>query len=224
MKYPQQKLTRYKALIFDFDGTLVPCLDLHAMKQQILEFTLKETGIARDEIAHMMMVEFIEHTREWLVARGNHGHNYYDRAHDLVKKIELDAAATTNLFPGTLALLNSLKSQGLKIGIVTRNCEQALRLMSPSIDTYCDALVARDQANFLKPDPRHLSQCLQQMGVEPMDSLMVGDGIVDIQLAQALDVDSVGVLGGHNSAPELMAASPTWLIEHVNELAQYLVD
>ena len=222
MKYPEQTLNHYDAFIFDFDGTLVPCLDLRAMKQQVLDFTIQETGIERSAIAHMMMVEFIDHTQAWLAKSGSPEHPYYEKAHKLVRKIELDAAAGTSLFSGTLELLNSMKSLGYKIGIVTRNCEQALRLMSPTIDTFCDALVTRDQAEYLKPDPRHLQQCLDQLNVSPTDSLMVGDGIVDIHLAQALKVDSLGVLGGHNSESELMAANPTWLIEHVNELEAYI--
>lgn len=224
MNYPRHKLTRYQAFVFDFDGTLVPCLDLSAMKKQLLDFTVEETGINRQDIDTMMMVEFIEHTQQWLATTGRSDRNYFERAHELVREIELRAAQETTLFPGTLELLTLLKRGGKKIGVVTRNCEQALRLMSPAIDTFCDALITRDQAEYLKPDPRHLQQCLEQLNVKPADSLMIGDGIVDIQLAQALNVDSVGVLGGHNSAAELKSVSPTWLITHVNDLAEYVTE
>lgn len=222
MKFPEDGLSHYQAFIFDFDGTLVPCLDLVAMKQRVLEFTIEKTGIARGEIQSMMMVEFIAHTHAWLVDDGREGTGYFDQAHDLVREIEIEAARTTSLFPGTTELLETLKALGKRIGIVTRNCEQALRLMCPDIDDFCDVLVARDHTQYLKPDPRHLQQCLTTLGAEPADCLMIGDGIVDIQIAQALKMDSVGVLGGHNSEAELTAASPTWLIEHVNDLKIYL--
>lgn len=222
MKYPKQTLNHYDAFIFDFDGTLVPCLDLRAMKEQVLDFTIQQTGIERSAIAHMMMVEFIDHTQTWLAKKGSPEHPYYEKAHELVRDIEIEAAANTSLFPGTLELLTWLKSRGIKIGIVTRNCEQAIRLMSPGIDLFCDALIARDHAEYLKPDARHLQQCLTHLEVKAANSLMVGDGIVDIQLAKALNVDSVAVLGGHNSEAELMEANPTWLVGHVNELENFL--
>jgi len=222
MKYPDNGLDHYHAFIFDFDGTLVPCLDLRAMKQRVLDFTIERTGIARHEIQNMMMVEFIDHTHRWLIETGQQGTDYFEQAHNLVREIEIEAATATSLFPGTAELLSTLKACDKQIGIVTRNCEQALRLMCPNIDDFCDALVARDHAQYLKPDPRHLQQCLSALDTSFTDSLMIGDGVVDIQIAQAMKVDCVGVLGGHNSEAELAAASPTWLIKHVNDLKIYL--
>ena len=218
---PELDLSRYQAIVFDFDGTLVPCLDLRAMKRELIEFTVRETGIAREAIESMMMVEFIDHTQSWLEQKGEK-HNYFERAHDLVKSIELEAANRTKLFPGTAALLNRLQTSGLRIGVVTRNCEQAVRTMYPEVEQVCASLVARDQAKFLKPDPRHLQQCLDELEVSAAGCLMVGDGIIDVQIAKDLGAGSLAVTSGHNSMQELKQADPDWLLAHVNELENYL--
>ena len=220
--HPKFDIERYRAIIFDFDGTLVPCLDLRAMKERLLEFTVAETGIDRHEIEPMMMVEFIDHTSQWL-QDPQQSTDYYDAAHRLVKDIELTAAAETTLFPGTKTLLNLLRTRGLQIGIVTRNCDQAVRTMFPDVDEICCSVVARDQARFLKPDPRHLQQCLDELKVLPSESLMVGDGLIDVQIAQALEMDSLAVSSGHNTRVELQAARPTWLMQHVNNMESHLV-
>ena len=214
-------LSRYHAIVFDFDGTLVPCLDLRAMKRRLIEFTVRETGIAREAIESMMMVEFIDHTQNWLDQKGG-GRDYFERAHALVKDIELEAADRTQLFPGTASLLSRLRKAGLRLGVVTRNCEQAVRAMYPDISNVCESVIARDQANHLKPDPRHLQQCLDELSVSATETLMVGDGIIDVQIAKDLGAASLAVTSGHNSANELEQAQPDWLLSHVNELENYL--
>ncbi|MGR8946506.1 MAG: HAD family hydrolase [Gammaproteobacteria bacterium] len=217
----QFELQRYNAIIFDFDGTLVPCLDLRAMKERVLSFTISETGIARKLIEPMMMVEFIDYAHKWLELRGRGG-DYFDSAHRLVKEIELAAAADTRLFPGTDRLLEELRNRGMKIGVVTRNCEQAVTMMFPSIKETCSSVIARERARHLKPDPRHLQQCLDELKVPASQALMVGDGIIDIEIAHALNMESLAVLSGHNSDTELNAAHPTWVMDHVNDLKMYL--
>ena len=221
-KVPKFDIQRYRAIVFDFDGTLVPCLDLRAMKERLLNFTVSETGIDRKIIEPLMMVEFIEHTSRWL-HDARQSTNYFNAAHQMIRDIELTAAAETTLFPGTKTLLNSLRAHELKIGIVTRNCEQAVRVMFPDVDDICSSIVARDQARYLKPDPRHLQQCLDELNTPPSECLMVGDGIIDIEIAQALKMDSLAVSSGHNSIMELQAARPTWLMSHVNNINSYLM-
>ena len=218
---PAIDLSRYQGIVFDFDGTLAPCLDLRAMKRKLLDFTIRETGIPRENIESMMMVEFIEYTSLWLEERGTKS-DYFDKAHRLVKSIELEAASQTRLFPGTSDLLERLKIAGIRLGVVTRNCDQAVRTMYPEVDKVCVSVVAREKAHYLKPDPRHLQQCLNEMRVPAEACLMVGDGIIDIQIAKAMDVASLAVTSGHNSITELKKAKPDWLLTHVNELSQYL--
>lgn len=215
-------LKNYQGVIFDFDGTLVPCLDLRAMKKRLLDFTTEKTGIGLSLIEPLMMVEFIDFTVKWMRHRGLNGDEFYLQAHQMIRDIELESAHLTGLFPGTQELLTALKRSGKKIGIVTRNCAQAVRIMYPEIDQTCDALVDRDRADFLKPDPRHLQQCLEELSLSPSQAVMVGDGVVDIQLAQALNMHAIAVLGGHNNAVELAKSAPNWQLDHVNELLRYL--
>lgn len=214
-------LTKYAAIVFDFDGTLVPCLDLRAMKRKVLDFTVRESGIAREAIESMMMVEFIEHTHQWLRQQGKRP-DYFERAHALVKNIELDAAVNTRLFSGTEDVLTRLQKKGFALGIVTRNCKDAVHTMYPEVGEVCASIITRDEARYLKPDPRHLQQCLDELDVQASQCLMVGDGIIDIQIAKAIGAASLAVTSGHNSRIELDEAEPDWLLSHVNELSHFL--
>jgi phosphoglycolate phosphatase len=212
-------LSNYQAVLFDFDGTLVPTLDLAGMKRQVVEFTTRQTGIARAEIEHLLAVELIDHTSAWLRARDGRAGPYFQAAHDLIKRIELDAARTTDLYPGVLDLFAAIKTRGMSIGIVTRNCTEAVKLMFPDVDDHCDSLLTRDDVAHLKPDTRHLEQCLREIGCDGASAVMVGDGALDMSVGKALGMLCIGVLGGHSSRAALEDAGADLVVARVSELA-----
>ena len=49
-------------------------------------------------------------------------------------------------------MLNGLREQHIKLGIVTRNCRAAIDVVFPQHPLYIDALHARDDVSHLKPD------------------------------------------------------------------------
>ena len=85
--------------------------------------------------------------------------------------------------------------------------------MFPDLDQYIDALHARDDVAFLKPDPRHLAANLLTLGVEAKNAVMVGDGALDMQAGRQLNMLCLGVLTGSNDARALEAAGADRVLE-----------
>jgi phosphoglycolate phosphatase len=56
-----------------------------------------------------------------------------------------------------------------------------------------------------------------------VDAIMVGDRAVDIVSATANDLRSIGVLWGFGSYAELSQASPSYIVENVNELFKVVI-
>lgn len=215
-------IPRPAAVLFDFDGTLVPCLDLRAMKRRVVEYTRAATGEADPEREAMLAVELIADTAGRLDATGRDGEAYRRGAHTLIRDIELEAAARIRPYPGVRALLERLAHEGIAAGVVTRNCAAAVRRMFPDLDEYCGAVLARDDVDYLKPDPRHLEACLAQLGAAARDTVMVGDGALDMEAGRALGMHCIGVLGGHCEREALEAAGAGQVLERVTGLATLL--
>ena len=74
--------------------------------------------------------------------------------------MEVEAAHSGGLLPGVPALFAALQQERIGVGIVTRNCDAAVRVTFPHIDTYCQAFVPRDRAAQVKPHPAHLQAAL----------------------------------------------------------------
>ncbi|MCZ6711577.1 MAG: HAD family hydrolase [Gammaproteobacteria bacterium] len=213
------KLARAQAFIFDFDGTLAPNLNLVDMRRQVIALTAGR-GVPNDEFEHLFIVEIIEAATSWLADNDPVAANaYHATAHGLITDFELAAAAKAEPFPGVREMLGELKSNGKRLGVVTRNCEPAVRTVFHDIDDFCETVLARDNAEFLKPDLRHVTQALSILGVAPQHAAMIGDGQMDMRVGKQLGMLCVGVLSGSSSLERLRDAGADLILDSVQGLA-----
>ena len=214
------------AVLFDFDGTLVPNLDLTDMRRQIAA-TAKAAGVPDSVYDGLYIVEIIEASQAWLsnqdTALANSAEAYAAASHQRINDIEMQAARNTAPFTAVRPVLNQLRDKGYRLGIVTRNCRAAVLTMFPDMDEYIDCLHARDDVVHLKPDPRHLQDNLDALGAEAALSVMVGDGALDMQAGQALGMRCVGVLTGSNDTQALTDAGATEVLADYRGLVSLLI-
>jgi phosphoglycolate phosphatase len=201
-----------KAILFDFDGTLVPNLDLADMRRQIAAMA-KAAGVPDEIYDGLYIVEIIEASQAWLSAQdpalANTAQAYATASHQRINDIEMQAAGNTVPFEGVRQVLGQLRDAGYRLGIVTRNCRAAVLTMFPDMDEYIDCLHARDDVVHLKPDPRHLQHNL--------------DGALDMQAGRALNMRCVGVLTGSNNRQALIEAGATDVLADYRGLVTLLI-
>lgn len=217
------RLADARCFVFDFDGTLAPNLDLPELRRQVVELTLAE-DVPAAEFTGNYIIEIIDAATAWLVAsRPAAAEAYFERAHAHVTRFELEAASRLEPFPEVRGLLGSLRQAQRLSAVVTRNCEQAVRNTFPDIDDHLDLLLARDNVEHYKPDPRHLHAALTQLDSRPQEAVMVGDGAIDMRLGKTLGLKCVGVLTGSNDRAALHAAGADVVLQHVADLTEMVV-
>jgi phosphoglycolate phosphatase len=216
-------LPPFEAILFDYDGTLaVLNLDFAAMRQQLLAFTVTQ-GIAHQELHGFDILEMLA----WATACLHQRHpeqavRYAREAEQLIQNIEVEAARSSGLLPGVPELLAALRQEQIGVGIVTRNCDAAVRVTFPHIDTYCQAFVPRDRVTQVKPHPAHLQAALDCLGTTPECAIMVGDGAMDIQAGKALGMFSIGVLSGSSPRAKLLAQGADLVLASAADLLPYV--
>jgi phosphoglycolate phosphatase len=214
-----------KGILFDFDGTLVPNLDLVDMRRQIAAMATT-AGVPDAVHADLYIVEIIEASHAWLVAQERIGatlaNQYAAASHQRIHDIEMEAARNTLLFNDARRVLIQLRKAGYKLGIVTRNCRDAVITMFPDMNEYIDCLHARDDVEHLKPDPRHLQSSLDALGADPAASIMVGDGALDMRAGKEMNMRCNGVLTGSNDAEALGAAGADEVLADYRGLVRLL--
>ncbi|MGI9325941.1 MAG: HAD family hydrolase [Pseudomonadales bacterium] len=216
------RLGAANGLIFDFDGTLAPNLDLPDMRRQVIDYTL-DHGVPEAVIANAYIVEIIELARKWLTqSDANLAQRYQQSAHELITDFELAAAEGTTVYEDARQLLQRWRTRNGRSAIVTRNCRAAVVRTYPEVLEEVDVLLARDDVTHLKPDSRHLQEALSQLRTAAAHSIMIGDGQMDMRIGRAHSLYCIGVLGGSSSRAALLAAGAHCVVEHVATLAHAL--
>jgi phosphoglycolate phosphatase len=208
-----------QAFVFDFDGTLaIPNIDFGLMRRQVDAIATRyeiDPGLFK----HLYILEMIETVRARLDrSTAPCGEGFYREAHDSILALEIDCARRGGMLPGALEVLQGLRQQRFKIGVVTRNSAPAVRTICSIIDTLCDVFLPREAVRFVKPHPEHLLRALEHLQVPAQQAVMVGDGPIDITAGKALGLKTIAVLTGGDRREALLASEPDLILDSVADL------
>jgi phosphoglycolate phosphatase len=211
------------AVVFDFDGTLALLnIDFTEMRRDILNLAVSY-GIPKDGLEQLFVLEMITEIRHRIGPdRSGRDVSFARQAMGLVTDREMAGAANSLLFPGVREMFRKLRGRGIKTGILTRNCLEAVTAIFPDIRDYSDAVVTRDDTPRVKPDPEHIRVVLRRLDQDPCRSAMVGDHPMDISVGKEVGAFAIGVLTGYSSADDLKGAGADLILERAEEITSYL--
>ena len=212
-----------RAVVFDFDGTLaVLNIDFSEMREQVFQL-MRKYSVNEEKIEERYLLEIIDEVVQ-ILSRKNPAaaETFYEEAHQILHEVELMAAEEGKLLPGVEAALKSLRSRGLKVGIVTRNCEEAVRRVVPDIEAFCDVFVPRDLIKRVKPHPEQLTSVLKALHVAGEETVMVGDHTIDIQAGKRVGMRTIGVLTGRVKKEEFEKAGADYVLKDASEVCRLI--
>lgn len=191
-----------RAVLFDLDGTLVDTAPdfIHTMTT-----LCRETGVPalRDQDIYATVSNGARALVE-LAFQFDALHS--DFAPQLERLLTLYGQKIENsdsqLYPGMKHLLDALENKGIPWGIVTNKPERyCLPLLKHlSLDKRCAILVCPDHVKQSKPHPEPILLACKTIGVNPLETVYIGDHERDIQAGQAAEVYSIAVEYGYINA------------------------
>jgi phosphoglycolate phosphatase len=208
------------AVIFDFDGTLVHLnIDFGLMRQGV-EMFLGEHGIEPGCLKELLILEMIDEATNLISEKDPlKGQLFYHKAHALVTEHEVRAAKKGRILSGIIEMLKLLKKRGVKVGIITRNCDRAVKIIFPRIEHFCDTFLPRDYVIRVKPHPDHLVLALTRMSIsKPKCCLMVGDHPIDIEGGKRMGMKTAGVLTGKATRQEFIKAGADLILDDATKI------
>ena len=189
-----------EAVVFDLDGTLIQSrIDYEEMRRRVVD-VLVASGAAAGELDQSRRVwEIVMGGERLLKELGlppETRRPVMRRITETMNAVELEAVETVEPTPYAHDTLEALRGQGLSIGVATRSCNAyATRsLARADLAGYIDVLLARDDVEHPKPDPRHLLQVVEALGASPRSVVYVGDTITDLKTAEEAGIAFIGFL------------------------------
>jgi len=221
----KDQLLKIKAVVFDFDGTLaVLNIDFSLMRERIFGL-MREYGIRPETIQEKYLLEITDEVYQGLRAKNPPGaERFYRESHAILHEVEMKAAEEGRLIPGTEATLKKLRRKGVKVGIITRNCEDAVRKVFPSINDFCDIFVSRNSVKKVKPHPDHLTYAMKRLKTSGEEAVMVGDHVIDVQAGRRVGMKTIGVLTGRTKKEEFEKAGADYILRDASEVWKLLED
>jgi len=219
----QDELLGVRAVVFDFDGTLaVLNIDFSSMRERVFDL-MKRYGVGEELVEERYVLEIIDEVCQ-ILGKKSHtsAENFYQEAHQILYEIELKAAGDGRLLHGVEAILKNLREKGIKVGVITRNCEEAVRKVFPGIDDYCDVFISRNSIKKVKPHPDHLNTLMKALNVSGRESVIVGDHPIDIQAGKSAGMKTVGVLTGRTKREEFERAGADYILLDATEINKVL--
>jgi HAD superfamily hydrolase (TIGR01509 family) len=128
------------------------------------------------------------------------------------------------------ALLDSLRSRGIKTGLVANSWPDPARLVRADVEAFglaglFDVMVFSGEVGYRKPQPEIFLHALAQLGVEPENAMFVGDRLdTDVQGAAQVGMATVQALWFRADdtpgiEPDFMAFTPMDVLNAVRRLA-----
>lgn len=190
--------SKFKALIFDLDGTLINSEPYHlkawnellaelGMPLMTYEYILSVGGIKSSEICRMMCEKA--------------GRADLDPVATAAKKTGIYIEKYLNevpLFDSIAAFLIAGHRRGLKIAVATGSqLKETMSLLKRHhLAEMIDAVVSSDQVKHCKPAPDTYLEAAKRIGAAPQDCLVFEDTNVGLQGIKAAGMTALQVKGG----------------------------
>jgi len=183
-------------VVFDLDGTLIGAEEPFSILKERLRKRLLDIGISDGVLGDLTpMYENLQRISRELGLDFGELYGY-------MVELEVERMDRSFLFEGVREVLDLLRRRGVKLAVMTRSSRRAAlkALEMHGIGDYFEVVSTRDDVPVedLKPAPGQLGAIIDELGVEPTKTLVVGDHGYDVLPARELGALSV-MITSHDS-------------------------
>ena len=214
-----------KLALFDCDGTLVDSgrlihevmvrtFEHHGHERPHYDATKSIIGLTLDTaIARIMGVEVDDHIRAMM--------QHYK---DIYGPVRQEPGFQEPLYDGIDEMMAALVArEDVLIGAVTGKARKGLDLIRTAHgfeDIFFVSRTADDCPS--KPHPAMVLECCADAGIDPADTIVIGDSVYDMMMAKSAGAQALGVSWGYGEADALSAAGADAVVHEVAHILHHI--
>ena len=214
---------RYKAVVFDLDGTLLYTLEdlyratnhalgANGLPERSIDEVRRFVGNGYRQLARLASPEGTPDEVQEQVLRD---FNAYYMVH---------SQDNTAPYPGIPELLERLHAAGLKLAVVSNKGDAAVQdLMEHYFPGTFEAIAGEREGVRRKPAPDTVLVAMEHMGTTTDETVFVGDSEVDVLTAQNVGCDCIAVTWGYRDVATLTEAGATILASTTDEVERLVL-
>ena len=213
-----------KLVVFDCDGTLVDsqyriviCAQRafaeHGLPEPTAQMVRSGVGLPLEVALMRIMPEERQGDFEAVTA------SYRKIAYDIAEQNLYPEA----LYPNLVNCLQSLKSQGIAMGVATGKSRRGLKRTLDHFelnDFFYVTKTVEDGPG--KPAPNILLDAIAELGASPETTVMVGDTTFDMEMGNRANCHTIGVNWGYHDVEDLIATGANFLATDYNEIPGFV--
>jgi len=211
---------RFELLIFDWDGTL---MDSAGVIVACIQAASRDMGLpspSREAASHIIglgLRQALETLFPDLPADQHPVLADHYRRHYLGQDAEIP------LFEGARELIADLHARGHVLAVATGKARRGLdrAFAHTGLEPFFHASRTADETHS-KPHPAMIEELLDELMIEPVQALMIGDTTHDLEMARNAGIASLGAGYGAHPAENLGGLGPLAVCSSFADLAHWL--
>lgn len=216
---------KYKAVIFDLDGTLLNTIaDISDSFNETLKIYSYPTF--SEEEYKTFVGKGVDVLIQRILKRLNLPNSEFDKLKQgYIEEYALKQNNKTKPYPGINELLKRLKEKSINVSILSNKPHfQTIDVVKHYFNNFEFDLVYGKKPEFdIKPNPASAIDLITNLKLRADEVLYVGDTDVDIKTAKNAGFDSVGVLWGFRKKEELVKAGADYIVKEALDIYKIAV-
>ncbi len=213
---------KYKAVIFDMDGTILDTLeDL----RDSVNYVLTSNGYEERSLEEIrsFVGNGIRSLMTLSVPGGEENPKFEELFASFREHYSANCRIKTHPYEGIGRVLDTLKEKGIKMAVVSNKIDSAVSELVRDFYPQMDYSLGETEGLRKKPAPDMVEKAILELGISKSETLFVGDAETDVLTAKNAGLDMIAVLWGFRTKEELLPHGASLFAETTDELISMIL-
>lgn len=212
--------THYRAVLFDFDGTLADSYDAITSSVNHVRGLHRLPALPVDQIRGLVGKGLLQLMKDVIPGGDAVNDAKAYQAHHPSVMFE-----KTRFLPRVAETLVALHQAGIKLGVCSNKPVAITRqlLTALQVSHLFDVVLGPEDSGKPKPDPKMLQIGMEKLGVSTNEAIFVGDMPIDVETARNAGVAVWVLPTGSSDQATLEAAKPDRILSNMFELLALMI-